>query len=103
MRLIIFIDENWDWLYNNLWDKIKLPKSAEDDYLSFDKYLERLAYFEAKDIRLDGFYSQFVIAADYVNTNLGKVKIDNGIMFTENPQNNSYFKQQWIHCDAPLY
>ena len=24
----IFIDENWDWLYNNLWDKIKLPKST---------------------------------------------------------------------------
>jgi uncharacterized protein YjbI with pentapeptide repeats len=24
----IFIDENWDWLYNDLWDKIKLPKST---------------------------------------------------------------------------
>jgi len=24
----IFIDENWDWLYNDLWNKIKLPKST---------------------------------------------------------------------------
>ena len=88
-----FFNENIEYAYVSLNDlkKIKLPKSAKDDYLSFDKYLERLAYFEAKDLRLDGFYSQFVIAADYVNTNLGKVKIDNGIMFTENPQNNSYF------------
>ncbi len=88
-----FFNEKIDYAYISLNDlkKIKLPKSSKDKYLSFDKYLERLVYFQAKDFRLDGFYSQFVIAADYVKTNLGKVKIDNGIMFTENPKNKSYF------------
>jgi hypothetical protein len=88
-----FFNEKLDYAYISLSDlkKIKLPKSSKQKYLSFDKYLERLVYFQAKDFRLDGFYSQFVIAADFVKTNLGKVKIDNGIMFTENPKNNSYF------------
>lgn len=88
-----FFNEKLDYVYISLNDikKINLPKSSKSKNLSFDKYLERLVYFKAKDVRLDGFYSQFVIAADYVKTNLGSVKIDNGVMFTENPKNNSYF------------
>jgi hypothetical protein len=87
-----FFNENIDYAYVSLKDlkKIKMPITAKNRYLTFDKYLERLGHFQTKDLRLDGFYSQFVIAADYLKTDLGNVKMDNGIMFTENPSNKSY-------------
>jgi len=88
-----FFSEKVDYAFVSLSDlkKIKMPVDASYDYLSFDKYLERLGYFQAYDVRLDGFYSEFVVASDKVKTQLGTVRLNNGIMFTENPINNSYF------------
>jgi hypothetical protein len=88
-----FFNEKIDYAYVSLNDlkKIKMPVDAKQRYLTFDKYLERLGNFQTKDLRLDGFYSQFVVAADYLKTDLGTVKMDNGVMFTENPLNKSYF------------
>ena len=88
-----FFQEKIDFLNLPLADlkKIKMPKDNGGGYLSFDKYVERLEYFNAKNLKLDGFYSQFVIAANQLNTSLGSIKFDNGIIFTENKQNNSYF------------
>lgn len=88
-----FLNERVNYAYISLDDlkKIKMPKSSKEQYLSFDKYLERLGFFETYDLRLDGFYKEFVVATDLLNTNLGKIKIDNGVKFTENPKNNSYF------------
>lgn len=88
-----FFQEKIDYINLPLRDlkKIKLPKDEGGGYLNFDKYIERLAYFNATNLKLDGFYSQFVIAANELNTAIGSVKFDNGIMFTENPVNNSYF------------
>lgn len=87
-----FFNEKIDYAYISLDDlkRIKMPVDSKMEYLSFDKYLERLGNFQTKDLRLDGFYSQFVIAADYLKTDLGTVKMDNGVMFTENPSNKSY-------------
>lgn len=88
-----FFSEKIEYAYISLSDlkKIKLPKMSKYEYVKLDKYLERLTFFEARDLRLDGFYSQFVIAAEHINTGLGNVKMDNGVMFTENKINNSYF------------
>lgn len=87
-----FFHESITYAYISLDDlkKIKMPVSSKQKYLSFDKYLERLAYFQIKDLRMDGFYEQFVIKSDYFRTNLGTFYVDNGIMFTENKENDSY-------------
>ncbi len=87
-----FFTEKIDYAYISLSDlkKIRLPNTAEDPYLSFDKYLERLGNFQASDLRLDGFYSQFVVSADYIRTDLCNLRLDKGIMFTENKKNGSY-------------
>lgn len=88
-----FFHENIKYGYISLDDlkKIKMPISSKERYLTFDKYLERLNNFQIKDLRLDGFYSQFVIKADELKTDLGVFKLDNGILFTENVQNDSYY------------
>lgn len=91
-----FFQERIDYAYVNIreLESIKLPNSFEDDYLNFDPIVNRLGYFEADEINLDGFYSQFVIAAEKVKTQLGTVRMDNGVMFTQNKENDSYFFQR---------
>jgi hypothetical protein len=94
-----FFSEKVDYAFISLSDlkKIKMPIDASYDFLSFDKYLERLGYFQLYDVRLDGFYSEFVIASDKVKTQLGTVRLNNGMMFTENPVNHSYlFKESSV-------
>ena len=69
---------------------IKLPISSKSKFLSFDDHLQRLKYFEVKNVRLDGYQDEFVIAADNIKTSLGEIELKNGILFTENRKNNSY-------------
>jgi hypothetical protein len=97
-----FFSEKLDYAFISLNDlqKIRMPNSAANRYLSFDKILQRLGYFEAIDLRLDGFYSQFVVSTDKLNTKLGTVRMDNGIMFTQNFANNSFLFQ---HSEASEY
>ena len=97
-----FFSEKLDYAFISLIDlqKIRMPNSAANTYLSFDKILQRLGYFEAIDLRLDGFYSQFVVSTDKLNTKLGTVRMDNGIMFTQNFANNSFLFQ---HSEASDY
>ena len=91
-----FFQERIDYAYSNIneLESIKLPNSFNTDYLNLDPIVNRLGYFKAEEIQLDGFYSQFVIAAENIQTNLGNVIIDNGVMFTQNEENNSYFFQR---------
>lgn len=86
-----FFSEKVDYAFVDLNDlqKIKLPVSSSAKRIELDQYVNRLGYFEARDLKIDGFYSQFVIAAEKVSTNLGAVKMDNGIMFTHNPNSKS--------------
>lgn len=88
-----FIHEKLDYTYIDIDElkKLKMPTASGLDYIPVDKVVDRLRYFEAEDIRLDGFTSQFVIASDVIRTALGNLKMDNGIMFTENQANDSYF------------
>lgn len=91
-----FFSEKLTYAYVDLGDikNIKMPKDQGGGYLSFDKYVERLGYFEGENVKLAGFTREFVISANSVKTELGTVRMDNGILFTENKANNSYiFKQ----------
>ncbi|MFA7274684.1 MAG: translocation/assembly module TamB domain-containing protein [Crocinitomicaceae bacterium] len=93
-----FFQEKIDYAYLDLNDirKIKLPYDNGGGTPQLDKYVERLGHFEGKKVRLDGFYSQFVLAAESVMTDLGSIQMDNGILFTENKAANSYFFEKSI-------
>ncbi len=87
-----FLHEKLDYVYIDVNElkNFNMPEISGMKYIPIDKVVSRLGYFEAEDIRLDGFTSQFVVASDIVKTSLGNIRIDNGIMFTENRTNGSY-------------
>lgn len=71
--------------------KIRLPEKSEKTHLTFDKYLTRLGHFRVSDLKIDGSYRQFALAADQVKTKLGTVRLDNGILFTNNVRNKTLY------------
>lgn len=91
-----FFQEKLDYAYIDLYDiqHIKLPKDAGNKYISLNETVNRLGYFKATDLRVDGFYSQFVVESDKISTALGSVQIDHGIMFSENKANNSFLFEE---------
>lgn len=91
-----FMNEKIDYAYIDVKElkQLKMPKASGMDYLPIDKTVQRLSFFEAKDIRLDGFTAQFVVASDIIKTALGNIRMDNGVMFTENPSNGSYLFEE---------
>jgi hypothetical protein len=87
-----FFQEKLNYVYVDLQDleALQLPKDSPKRHLSLGAQVNRLGYFEARDLRIDGFYSQFVVSSDKIRTRLGSVQLDNGIMFSENRQHNSF-------------
>ncbi len=88
-----FFNEKLDYAYIDLKDlkNIKLPKDNGGGYMSFDQYVERLGHFEGENVKFDGFQNEFVIAANKISTDLGTVRIDNGILFSKNEAHDSYY------------
>lgn len=88
-----FFHETIDYAYIDVNElkKIRLPDASPSHYISMNERINRLSYFEVKDVRLDGFFTQFVIASDIVKTGLGDIRMDNGIMFIQNEKHGSYF------------
>ncbi|MCO5260958.1 MAG: translocation/assembly module TamB [Crocinitomicaceae bacterium] len=88
-----FYQERLDYAYVDLADlqQIKLPERTGKQYIALNENVQRFDHFEATNVRLDGIFSQFVLAADQVTTSIGSVNMDNGVMFTHNPINNSFF------------
>lgn len=74
--------------------QIKLPEKSGIEFIEINERVDRLRFFDIKDARLDGFYSQFVVAADRIHTGLGDIYMDNGVMFTENSENHSLFFEE---------
>lgn len=70
--------------------RIRLPDKSSERYFSINDRIERLSYFDVYNARLDGFFAQFVVAASRVKTRLGQIRMDNGLMFTENADHGSY-------------
>lgn len=87
-----FFQEKLTYVYVDLKDlqSIKMPKNMKDQYLSLGEIVNRLGYFKAIDLKVDGFYSQFVVESDKISTALGTVRLDHGIMFSENQKNKSF-------------
>lgn len=87
-----FFQEKLNYVYIDLKDlqAIKMPQKVENMYLSLGETVNRLGYFKAIDLKIDGFYSQFVVESKKISTALGSLRLDHGIMFRENPKNNSF-------------
>ncbi|TNE52677.1 MAG: hypothetical protein EP338_14385 [Bacteroidetes bacterium] len=85
-------DENLSYAYIDVRDleQILLPVSSSNRHLDLGEQLGRLKYVQLEDLRLDGFYSQFVLKSDRIKTALGSVSLENGILFTENKKRNSF-------------
>jgi TamB, inner membrane protein subunit of TAM complex len=82
--------KNYAYVDLNDVKRIKLPNDNGGGYMSFDPMVERLGHFEGENVKLDGFQDQFVIAANRVSTDLGSIRMDNGILFAKNEANDSY-------------
>lgn len=87
-----FYQERIEYAFVDLKDlqAIKLPESSSARTINLDANVNRLGYFEAHDVRLDGIFSQFVLSSDEIKTAIGSVNMDNGILFTHNPEHSSF-------------
>ncbi|MBU2019838.1 MAG: translocation/assembly module TamB domain-containing protein, partial [Bacteroidetes bacterium] len=84
--------ERLNYAYIDLADiqGIKLPIDQKNRYLNLGELVNRFQYFETKNLRLDGYYSQFVVSSKEIHTGLGSATIGNGILFTENAKSDGY-------------
>lgn len=91
-----FFHEKLNYIYLDIKEikSLRLPNSSSSHYLSISPEIERLKFIEANSITLDGMYSEFVVAAKYIETGLGGAHLDNGILFTANEENSSYMFEQ---------
>lgn len=78
-----FFQERIDDMYMSVEElgEIKLPKSSSTEFLELAQEVKRLIFFKARSVKLDGFYSEFVLTADKLNTALGGGTFHNGIYF----------------------
>lgn len=91
-----FFDEKLHYAYldfNDL-EAMRMPKSMGVKHLDLGKTVRKLGYAQLQDVRLDGFYSEFVLKTDLLKTNLGSVEMGNGILFSEQKNRNSYTFQK---------
>lgn len=88
-----FYQERLAYAYVDIKDieAIRMPDNSATRHVDLDANLKRLGYFEAEDVLIDGLYSQFVVSSDRIQTAIGSVNMDNGIWFTHNPANNSFY------------
>lgn len=99
-----FFSERVKYAYIDLNDlqSIKLPNNSPTKRIQLDKYVNRLGYFQARDLRLDGLYSEFVVAADRITTRLGSVKMDNGVIFYPQPNSLKFQRSEASTYDVKV-
>lgn len=83
-------------------EAILLPVSSKDRHIKLDASVQKLKQIRIKDFRLDGMYSNFVIKSDLIATNLGSIEMDNGIMFTEHKDRNSFTFEKSFGSDYDI-
>ena len=85
--------EKLDYAYVDLEElsKLKLPISSSSRYIKVSPQVERLKFFRARDIRLDGQYAEFVLQSNSIETALGGAELDHGVRFIANEKNGSIY------------
>jgi len=69
---------------------MKLPEKSTQKNIHLEENILNLAYIQASNIRLDGVFSQFVLSSDAIHTQIGSIELENGLLFTYNPNNESF-------------
>ena len=90
-----FLNERLDYIYLNFDDveHLKFPNSIIEYSIKFDPMLKRLGHLEGKNIKLDGYPNEFVISAKKINSLLGSIEMNNGLLFSKTLDNNFSFQQ----------
>ncbi len=98
-----FIQEKLDYAYIDLEDlgKFKLPNSADGskNSITLNDLVNRIGFFEARDLKIDGFFSQFVLEIEKLRTAVGTVRLDHGILFSRNKEKNSFTFEESASSD----
>ncbi|MFT6243467.1 MAG: hypothetical protein ACJA0U_001041 [Salibacteraceae bacterium] len=84
--------EKLDYAYVDLEELslLKLPASSSTRYIKVSPQVKRLKFFRAREIRLDGQYTEFVLQSKSIETALGGAELDHGVRFLANEKNGSY-------------
>lgn len=90
-----FLNERLDYAYLNFDDieNISFPKSVEQYEIKFPSIIKRLGHFEGKNIKLNGYSTQFVLSAKKIDSELGSIEMNNGVLFSKNSENMYTFQQ----------
>lgn len=85
-------DEKLQYAYLDFKDieAVKMPKSMGTKHLSLGETVNKLGYVQLTDVRLDGFYDEFVVKTDLAKTKLGSIQMGNGVMFSKQADGKSY-------------
>jgi hypothetical protein len=100
-----FIQEKLEYVYLDLVDlgNFKLPYSSSgSQHVALSDLVRRIGYFEANDLKIDGFFSQFVLEIEKLKTDIGTVHLDHGILFSRNKQKNSFAFEESESSDYDL-
>ena len=88
-----FLQEKLKYAYIDLKDlgNFNLPKTSTGaQKIELSELVKRIGYFEATDLKIDGFFNQFVVEIQKLRTDIGTVRLDHGVLFTRNKQKNSF-------------
>jgi len=87
------IDEEIDYAYLSMNDieSFHLPKSAGMKSIDVGEQARSLGFAELRRFHVDGTLNQFVLKADKIATNLGSVRLNNGIRFNADKEGGYAF------------
>ena len=90
-----FLNERLDYVYLNFNDleNFKFPKSIAEYEVKFSPIVKRLGHLKGKNIKLNGYANEFVISAKKIDSDLGSIEMNNGILFSKNSDNIYTFQQ----------
>ncbi len=92
-----FIQEKLKYVYLDLEDLggFKLPNSATGSQtIELSDLVKRIGYFEATDLKIDGFFNQFVVEIERLKTDIGTVRLDHGVLFSRNKARSSFLFEE---------
>jgi hypothetical protein len=90
-----FLSERLDYIHLNFSDLegLKLPKSIAEYEVKVSPLIKRLGAIDAYNVRLDGYPNEFVISAKKIDSKLGSIELNNGILFSKTIDHIYTFEQ----------
>lgn len=89
------IKENISYAFVDINDlkMVKLPSSGAEKHLDMGEIVDRLKFFELRDFDMNGSMNKFIVEAAKINTELGLVRLKNGLN-VQKGENSTYLISQ---------